>query len=317
MKSLTETFLFKYMNGVSEDGRTLNLRSRMAQYSSPLDDLPRNLLEDELRTIQKRFSFPTKNKVMGDLASERIVPILNKDRVNIPTSVPAYLVRRNNKPAVVVNFTPYVRKNADETELYGDTRQMFALMQTGSILLGCFERWNSISNDQEIAKTGCLVFSKLVSKVIDKLYATNIDPFKADKVRYLAAKYFLLNLLEKADTDNVRHIASTVCKTMTNNAIMNFDQSLPEHGFDDLGTFVELIATYVEGCSSLEFRTFTRVWMQMYQPSTVFALEYLPYFFHMIFSVSVGAHLNNEVVIDSLLGKDIDKLYNAVSNKIR
>ena len=41
MKSLTETFLLKYMNTDNGDGRSLNLKSRMSQYSPVLDDLPK------------------------------------------------------------------------------------------------------------------------------------------------------------------------------------------------------------------------------------------------------------------------------------
>lgn len=311
MKLLKDTFLFEYLD------KSIGLKGKMTSYQSVLDDLPADLLEEDLRTIQRRFNFPTKNKVISDLSASRIVPVLNRERISLPASLPAYLMVRNGRPTAIVNFTPYVNKNAEGTELYGDPRQMFALMQTGTILMGCYEKWNTIAANQEICKTGCLIYAKLLAKVIDKLYATNLDPFKSDKVRYIAAKFFLVNLLGKPNSDTVRNIASTVCKTMTANAVEAFDQSLPEHGFDNLEELIDLISVHIEGCSSLEIRTFVRVWTQMYQPSTLLATEYLPYFFHMIFSVSVGAHLNNEVVIDSLLGKDIDKLYNAVSNIIR
>ena len=311
MKLLRDTFIFKELN------RSIDLANKMKQYSPVLDNLNKTSMEDDLKVISRRFNFPTKNRVLNDLNNDRIIPVLNKERISLPNSIPAYLYAFQGKPVAIVNFTSYVSKNMETEEIFGDPRQMFALMQTGSILLGCREHWNTLVANQEICKVGCLCYAKLVSKVLDKLYAVNLDGYKADKVRYLAAKFFLINMLDKPDSEGVKAIARTTCKTMTQNNIELFDQSIHENTFDDLETFVNAIGILIDGCSSINVRTFIRVWMQMYQPSTTLAMEYLPYFFHMLFSVSVGAHLNNEVIIDTLLGKDIDRLYNAVTNIIR
>ena len=312
MKLLKDTFIFNELNASS------NIKAKMSQYSPVLDNLSIDSMDDDIKLISRRFNFPTKNRVINDLNNGRIVPVLNKERISLPNSIPAYLMRgQDGKPIAIVNFTSYVSKNVETGEIFGDPRQMFALMQTGSILLGCREHWNNLATNQEICKVGCLCYAKLMTKTLDKLYAISLDQYKADKVRYMAAKFFLINMLGKPNTDGVKAIARTVCKSMTQNNIDTFDQSLPETIYDDIRTFIDGIAVYIDGCSSLNIRTFIRVWAQMYQPSTLMAMEYLPYFFHMLFSVSVGGHLNNEVIIDTLLGKDIDRLYNAVTNIIR
>lgn len=310
MKLLKDTFLFEYYDKGS------NLRERMSVYSPVLDNLPKDLMFDDIRTIQKRYNYPIKNKVIDDLNKNRIVPILNKERIKIPTAIPAYLYNDRGNVVAIVNFSNYVSKTQDGL-LHGDTRQIFACLQTGSILLGCFEKWNTITANQEVCKLGTLMYTKMFTKVLDKMFAVNIDSIKSDKVKFIAARFFVTTLLGKPFTDSTMNLCLSVCNSTTKATMMSFSDSLNEEAFTRLDKVIELIAENIDGCSALTIRTFLDSFMRMYGTSAIFALEYLPYFFHMVFSVAVGAHLNSEFVIEGLLGKDIDKLYNAVSNILR
>jgi hypothetical protein len=312
VKLLTETFLFEFQNKAS------NLREKMISYSPTMDNLDLKLLEDELNIIQKRFSFPLKNKVIDELHSKkRIVPIFNKDRIKIPTSIPAYLYNLNGKPVSLVNLTNYGNKDKNG-EFHIDTRQLFAVMQTGVVTLGCYENWNAISMNQSVAKLGASIYSKIFSKVLDKMFAVNLDPIKADKVRFIASKFFLLNVLGKTNGETVNNIAYGNCLNgTTRTTILAFDQSLPQTAYKRLDDFINAIAQTVEGCHTLTIRTFLDTYIKMYALSAIFALEYFPYFCHMLFSVAVGAHINSEYLIENLVGKELDKFYNEVSNIIR
>lgn len=311
MPLLKDSFVFQTMDSAA------NLKTKMSQYSPALDNISKQALQDPMKDIQRRFNFSTKNKVISDLKTDNIVPIFNKERIKLPSSVPAYLYNQGGRPVALVNLSNHFTKPLDAEEINGDPRQLFALLQSGTLLLGCYYRWNTIIANQEICKTGALVYAKCFAKVIDRLYATNLDPYKSDKVRFIAARFFLTRMLGKPYSDTVLNQAFSVCKTMTYNNIGAFSHSLPESSFSSLDKMLQLISEQIDGCSSLCPRIFFQAWHSMYQPSTMLAIDYAPYFFHMLFCVSVGAHMNNEMVLDSLLGKDIDKLYNAVSNIIR
>lgn len=310
MKLLKDTFLFEFYN------KSTNLRERMSVYSPILDNLPKELLQDDIRTIQKRYNYPIKNRVIDDLNKNRLVPILNKERVKIPTAIPAYLYNDRGNVVAIVNFSNYLSKTQDNI-IHGDTRQIFACLQTGSILLGCYEKWNTLVSNQEICKLGTLMYTKIFTKVLDKLFAVNIDSIKSDKIKFIAARFFVTTLLGKPFTDSTMNLCLSVCSNTTKNTIISFSDTLKEESFERLDKVIELISENIEGCSALNVRTFLESFMRMYGTSSIFALEYLPYFFHMVFSVAVGAHLNSEFIIEGLLGKDIDKLYNAVSNILR
>jgi hypothetical protein len=312
VKLLKDTFLFEYLD------KSTNLRQKMISYNPTMDNLDIKLIEDDLNTIQKRFSFPLKNKVIDELHSKhRLIPIFNKDRIKIPTPIPAFLYNNNGKAVSLVNLTNYGTKDRDG-EFHIDTRQLFAVLQTGVVALGCYENWNAISMNQSVGKLGALIYSKIFSKVLDKMFAINLDPIKSDKVKFITAKFFLLNILGKSNGESVNNIAYSVCQNeTTRSTIMAFDQSLPTTAYHRLDDFINAISINVEGCHTLTFRTFIDTYIKMYHFSSIFALEYFPYFCHMLFSVAVGAHINSEYLIENLVGKDLDKFYNEVSNIIR
>jgi hypothetical protein len=312
MKLLKDTFLFEFQDKAS------GLRERMTSYNPTMDNLDIKLIEDELNVIQKRFSFPLKNRVIDDLVSKnRTIAVYNKDRVKVPTFVPAYLYNNNGKPVSLVNLTNYGAKTK-EGEFVIDTRQLFAVLQTGTVLLGCYENWNAITMNQTVSKLGASIYSRIFSKVLDKMFAVNLDPIKADKVKYITSKFYLLNLLGKSNGETVSNIAYSTCLNgTTRTTITAFEQSMPENSYARLDNFIQAIATVLEGCHTLTVRTFLDTYIKMYGTSAIFALEYFPYLCHMLFSVAVGAHLNSEYLIENLIGRELDKFYNEVANIIR
>ena len=46
-------------------------------------------------------------------------------------------------------------------------------------------------------------------------------------------------------------------------------------------------------------------WMYLFNPSTVFALEYMPAFQSMLTNAYVGAYLNNQKTIEKICGKSM------------
>lgn len=161
------------------------------------------------------------------------------------------------------------------------------------------------------------MYAKMFVKVLDRMFAVNLDNIKADKLKFIAAKFYIMKLLGKSWNESAINTALTVCSNTTRNTILNFSKELDDAAFDRLDKVIELISEVVDGCSGLTVRAYLDTWMRLYGTSTIFALEYLPLFFHTIFSVAVGAHLNSEFVLESLLGKDIDRLYNTVSSLLR
>lgn len=307
MKSITKCFLFSMQN------ETLELAKKMNSYEPSSDNLSPSAIVDNLNTIQKRFNYPLKNKVIDDLKKERVIPIHNKVRVQIPSCIPAYLIvhPQTKKITSIANTTLYGVMLKDGT-LQIDNRQLYAVLQTASLTLGCYENWNSLIMNQNICKQGSMMYAKMFTKVLDKMFAL-LDPIKSDKIKFITAKFFLLNVLGKADGSNVRNMAQSACTNNTSlSTLQSFEETFQPEDFTDLSTFLKALTVNVEGFGHLTIRTFLDSFIKMYGSSSILALEYFPAFCHMIFSALLGAHLNSEYVIVGLFGKEMDKFYNDV-----
>lgn len=315
MKSLNSTFLFKMQD------KTVDLKRKLLDYNEATDNIPISMISEDLSIIQKRYNYPLKNRVIKDLTNNIVVPVYNKDRIKIPTFIPCYLYRNNKGDViVVVNLTNHGRVNKDsEDYLDIDTKQLFSLLQTGTAMYSCFEKWNSISMNQTMCKQGSMLYSKMFNKIMDRMYAVNINPIKSDKIHYISAKFFLLNMMEKsASSDFINNIAYSCCSNgTTRSTIDNFNDDIDPEAFKSFDKFIKEVSILIEGFGSLTIRTFLDSAIKMYGTSTILAWEYYPMFLHTIFSVCVGAHMNSEFIFENLWGKDADNYYNEFVNITR
>jgi hypothetical protein len=314
MKSLQSCTLFQ----IQEKG--LDIGKRIMNFSPLTDSVDLNLLQEDLHTIQKRYNYPLKIKVLNDLNVGRIQLLYNKDKSPIPVYIPNFLTidKVKGKPVCMVNLTSYGIMNKEKTRFDINTRQLYALMQSGTMALSCYEKWIQISVNQNILRLGAIMYSKLFTKVLDRMYAVNLDPTKSDKIKYVAAKFFLYNIMGKTKSSTVDSIAYSCCNGGTTlPTIQIFNDSFNENAYENLQTFIQELALKIDGMGELNLRSYIDNYMRMYDVSTLFSLEYFPAFAHMIGCVVVGAHMNRQPVIESLLEKELDKFYTELSNIIK
>lgn len=300
--------------------KALNLKNIMNAYSPNLDDLDIKAVEEDLNTIKKRYNYPLKNKTIDNLDKGLIQPIFNNERSKIPSCIPSYLIvsPKTKQPTALFNLTPYGVLTKKSGEMHIDTRQLYAMAENATITLGCFKNWNALTMNQAVLKQGAMMYSKIFCKVLDKMFALNLSVIKSDKVRYYAAKFFLINIMEKPQGSTVDSIAYNCCVGGTTMATIRNDEStFPQGAYESYETFIKALSESIEGFGNLSVRNYLDSYIKMYGPSTVMALEYFPAFCFMIFSAVVGAHLNAEFVLVNLLAKDMDKFYNDVANIVK
>jgi hypothetical protein len=171
---------------------------------------------------------------------------------------------------------------------------------------------------QEINKLGALIYSRMFVKILDRMFAVNYNPIVADKLKYIAAKFYMLNLLERSESDTVNNIAYSTCTNgTTRHTIDEFNAEFPTVAYQRLDSFITQIQIYFANLSSLTVRTFLDTSFKMYHPAIMFAWEYFPMFVHVVASVVIGAHLVNDGTLETVIGKEADKFYNDFVSMMR
>ena len=307
MKSLMELDLFKISNSSNKE-----LQKKLTDVNMKRDKLDLSEIEGNLSTIKRRFKYAYKSKALQDTVDENVVFLYNKETVDIPVFLPFFLMNNDGKVVTAVNLTPYGRYDRDENFIV-DNRLLFSLMQSASLTREMYFDFNKVKNNTKIVKNTVQAFSKLVGKLLDRHFAINLNQTVTDYIYYVTAKYFLVNVFERDLSKSVDDLAyQATFNGTTRSGIENFEEGLPEDTFESIEGYINALST-IEGLDDVSMRFFLNEWMNTYHESTAFALEYLPYFFNMIFSAMLTAHMNNEFLIDSILEKETTTIYNELS----
>jgi len=318
MKSLSNTFLFNL------EDKSLDLKKKIQSCTGSTFVIPASKVEDQLNVINKRFNFPYKLRVMTGISNGSIQMLYsNLSQFTLPSFIPTVLNVKDGKVQAMCFLSKYgikEGKNESFDYLKIDPRTLFAMLQAGSIYLGIYKNFNTVSSNQVINDLGCQMYASLVGKVLDKMYAVNLNPVKADRVRFLLGKFFLINMLERPNNTTTNENAYHCCKNKTNKEqIMAWEKETihADVAYSDLNNFVLNALNLVDGLEACTVRSLLNNYIQMYGPASTMSLEFFPYFCIMISNVAVGAKINADYLIESVVGKHIDKFYNQLAELTR
>lgn len=305
LKSINDTHLYKTYN------QTLDLNGKVMSIVREGKILNEEDLAEYITAIDRRYNFPLKHKVVDDFRSGRVtVAFLNK-LPKLPNTIPCFLVNTGKSIRCVVNVSNYATINKQGI-IDIDTKILYSLLQGGTILATCYQKYPALKNKVNIIKYGTDIYAKLFSKVINKMLSLNITPAKNDVIVFLSGMFFIQSVLgrdeESLEEINMRYALEN-CKVTSKLVVddiiskFNFQKDLK-----DLDTFIKAMAEKVPGFESLNTAAFTNQYIQSYGPNMLMALEYLPSFIHNMGCVMVGSYLNNQNVIENAARKEIGAL---------
>lgn len=321
MKSLTATTLYK----IYSKNKVLDLTKFVLSFNTRTDVVDLKYLEGQLEIIRKRFNFPLKNNIIQEIVVNEMIRFYHSPyKASLPSFIPAMLMMDNNIHKVIAlgNINRLVT-NVDESKgvMKIEPLKLFSIAMGAYVLLKYKTLESAITVSQPILINGASCYSSMVSKVLDKDYAISTKTDLADKIKFLLAIFFLINMIGKEDiNDNMIFIAK---KCTSVNFSERTAQSLA--GTSDLvkscvnlkSFFSFLNEKILVNESSFNIRAFIQSYLKMYGPNTLFSLEYAPYFMWTLFNVSMSLNMNNQFVLDPLLGKTPTDLLVAFSNIMR
>jgi len=312
MKSIANTFLFQITNKI------IDYEKNLKNVLSPANILKNEDIDYFIDIIDRRFNFGMKNAVIGDFKKELLIPVFNKLNIHLPTYIPVIGRYEDGTPIVYVNLTHYGFFNK-EKKFEIDSKKLYALLQVGYILRNLIQLpTRKISLNLNLAKSGSFIFSSMMTKLLDKMFALSIDPPKHDMVRFLTSKFFIINMLEKGEegletTNNVafNNTQGYITKNIAQN--IEFDDI---KNYENIDTFLQSLNN-INNIKNLNTRLFLHEWIKMFGEASLMSLEYFPFFLYTVFSSFVNANIANDYIIEPLCGKDLNVLYNEITKILR
>lgn len=314
IKSVRDTFLYKSMNKGGYLDKTLKNAISKAKVLKPSD------LAFEVNTINKYYKFGMRKAIMekfdSGLLKAMVLPPGSTDR--IPASFP-FLLYGGNEIGSYVFIDTYSQYNKTSDTYNIDPKKLYCLLESGYIATLVQKNARVFSLNNTIASEGGAIYAHMFIRVLNKKYALNVDRRAYAKVLFLAAKFFMINLLGmKKDSDAVTNYALKVSEADSPIMVRELDTRFDEsNASDSIAEFINFLRdnAYLisQSLAELTVRDYLTDFVNMYQSSSIFALEHLSYFLFMVDSVILGAYLNNQAVLEDVVGKSGAKLYTVIS----
>jgi hypothetical protein len=303
-KSLESSFIYRELN---HDGR---LSEQMMGLLQKGEILTKKDLEEQFLMIQKNFKYPLKFKILDEVEKENIILMYAPDNIKIPLAVPFFLTRsKQDKIVAVVCVDLFGSKKANGITV--DSKKLYTLMEAAYFAKLCYNYSKQIASRNTVISVGGSIYGNILVRVFNKKYALNIDKLKMNKLIYLANKFYMINLLGLQDNDVTRNYALKACVAANHFSLEEADRIFNPEAYKDISTFILELKNKDLGFNfkDLQVRGFLESYIQMYDASMLLALESFPYFFYNVLSVTNGAFLNSQYVLEDIVGTGGAKIY--------
>jgi len=161
-----------------------------------------------------------------------------------------------------------------------------------------------VINNSKLRELGANCFSSMLTHIVDYIGKISIVEGARDKCLYLAARYYLTNILMLESETTIRDLSRKIAgitetKENTYDFIITRNDKNP---FLDIKEFCALLREIfkIEGITA---DVIVEKWMYLYGEGTAFGLEFYPAFSAMLTDAYTGAYINNQKTIDKVCGR--------------
>jgi len=305
-KSLESTFIYRHLN--EANGITNGIMSALKDGIV----LKKENLEEAFMIINKNFKFPMKYSVMEEFEEGDIVLLYSPPNTRIPTCMPFFLTKNAQGHVIAVVIVDIYGKMDPETKSVNiDPKKLYCMMEAAEFARIYFHHYREISKRNVIITNGSSIYSNMFTRVLNRKYALNVDKTKMHKVLFLSSKFYMINLLGMPDNEMTMNYAMKNCPNGNPYVLKEVNDMMKPEDYTDLSTFIKALTREELGLrlNDLTVRGYLESYINMYDASALFALEYFPYFVYNVLCVTNGAYINNQYILEDIVDKHGSKIY--------
>lgn len=209
----------------------------------------------------------------------------------------------DNKTKIFIDVTGVIKLiNGKYVVTRNDLDKLVSYLMSALAYLIYYADADRIINNTRLLDTGSKAFAELFTYAIDSLRVGGVDRLR-EKCLYLGSIYYQVSILRKDFTDSVTNRAKKISGLSTRD-IEILEVSLDGNTFKDIFHFVQTISRVIRA-EGLKLDNFIEKWLFVFGPGTQFATELYPAFSSMVTNAYCGGYLNNQKVIEKILGRTL------------
>lgn len=321
IKSIRDTYIFQVFNkggGFDNPLKTLLTKGIVAD---------KTMLDVAYNTINNYYKYALKQSVLNALDEGIIKPMFFPKGITavnkVPTSIPFILTQSNGVLTSVAIIDNYVQimDNGPKPILIIDPSKLYTILEGAFVARGIQLNFNAIRNKTVMYKLGAATWAHMFTRVLNRPFALNVSRDAQNKVLFLSAKYFLINILQLKDSDQVFNYAVQAANGINPILVKQLNDLFKAEDYTNISTFVQAIAknayAILNGIDKLTVRDYIKDFINIYHNSALFSLEHLSYFLFNVIATVNHAHINNQVQFEEALGMNNgESLYAQIANSL-
>lgn len=321
LKSIRDTYVYSVIN--KNNGEYDKL---IKNFLTKGVSVNKEQLATAYSTIDMYFKFPLKTYVLDAFNEGTVKAMIYPKGITanykMPTSIPFILTKSNNvlqSVAVIDNWAKIDDDNGGRIAI--DPNKLYCFLEGAYIARGLQLSYNTIRHNTIMYTEATSIYAHMFTRVLNREYSLNIKKEAMNKMLFLAAKFFMINLLQLDDSDAVFNYAVKAAGDLSPIGANRINGLFKTEDYHDLSTFIQAIARngylITSGLNELTVRSYVAQYIRMYRNSSLFSLEHLSYFIFNIIACINRAQLNDVYAWDAAIGtKSGEKLYAYIANAV-
>jgi len=259
-------------------------------------------------------------------------------RSKVPTSMPYFPAYARNRVkeneigstgkdmVLFVNMYRIGNWSADGTMYNGlnALTDLYSCLESGVIgyKINIQNMGNNVFESKDVLEYLIKIYTFLFSAAMQNTKTTyGGSDFQNDSASFLIARFFLLYVLQKNDSDMIDDYAYLAVQNRSSIESLKSFEEISMIDYSSLSSFLTTFGQAFYNGEPVLLANFENKWISLYGDSTGLSIEFAPYLIHFLFAAMHGATLGGSLRltkrVDSLKKIGLIKLYNAVVNALK
>lgn len=164
------------------------------------------------------------------------------------------------------------------------------------------------------------IYTTMFAQAVQKAKTSfGSEDFQNDAAYFLIARFLLLNILEKSDSEFVDDLAYLAVQHRSSLESLKSFEEISMISYDTLSEFLKTFGAAFYNGEPISLIDFENKWVSLYGDGTGLAIEFIPYLLHFLFAALHGAMLggSNRIYRQDNIKKLIPRLYMAIVNILK
>lgn len=296
-----------------------------------------------LRNKSKTSYFPLLSDAFTLFETRGLIKLYNLSNANssrsrIPTTIPYFKGMARNKfkeaekignmrdMAIFVNMFKIGHWSADESSYLGvaPLTDLYSCLESGVIgyKLSIQNMAEKVFSDKTVLEYLTKIYTYMFSRAIQKTKTTYAgSEFQADAAHFVIARFFLLNILEKNDSDIIDDYAYLAIQNRSSLSSLKSFEEINMINYSELSAFLKSFGEAFYNNEPIDLASFENSWLMLYGDATGLAIEYVPFLLHFLFatfhSATLGGTCRMTRRVDEFKKIGLARLYTAVINALK